>query len=141
MKSIRKRKKNEKNPVRGILLGVCTSITLMLVMTSLTAWLITDGRMPEDAVKTATLIIQFTSAMAGCVIATVLAGRMPAVISAATGGVFLMILACANIIFMEGRFETFGSGLLMIALGVLAGIAFMMLLCRPKSRIRKVRIR
>ena len=117
--------------------GICILSTILLSIVS--ALLISNENLPQEATKTISVITQILSAFLGCTVAMYLAGRMPAVVSAITCGVYFLILMCGNILFMNGEFGGVGEGILSIICGGVFSVG-LKLLGRKKNKIRIPRL-
>lgn len=117
--------------------GICILSTILLSIVS--ALLISNENLPQEATKTISVITQILSAFLGCTVAMYLAGRMPAVVSAITCGVYFLILMCGNILFMNGEFGGVGEGILSIICGGVLSVG-LKLLGRKKNKIRIPRL-
>ena len=117
--------------------GICILSTILLSIVS--ALLISNENLPQEATKTISVITQILSAFLGCTVAMYLVGRMPAVVSAITCGVYFLILMCGNILFMNGEFGGVGEGILSIICGGVLSVG-LKLLGRKKNKIRIPRL-
>lgn len=109
-------------PAVAVTVGLAISLALTFVMSAMIAWAVADGRLPEDAMHTAVWPIQFLSAAVGCMTATLLAGNMPAIISAVCGVAYLFLLAACNILFLDGSMGGIGSGVISVICGIFVPI-------------------
>ena len=117
--------------------GICIAVTILLTIGS--ALLISNESLPQNAMKTISAITQILSTFLGCTAAMYLAGRMPAVVSAITCGVYFLILICGNILFMNGEFGGVGEGILSILCGGALSVG-LKLLRRKGNKIKKPRL-
>ena len=126
-------------PVWAISAGAGISIAVTILLTIGSALLISNESLPQNAMKTISVITQIVSSFLGCTVATILAGRMPAVVSAITSGVYFLILLCGNFLFMNGELGGVGGGILSIIGGGTLSVA-LKLLGRKGNKIKKSRL-
>lgn len=126
-------------PVWAITIGAGMCILATILLSIVSAMLISNENLPQDATKTISVIALILSAFLGCTIAMYLAGRMPAVVSAITCGVYFLILICGNILFMDGEFGGVGEGILSILSGGTLSVG-LKLLGRKGNKIKKLRL-
>jgi FtsH-binding integral membrane protein len=88
--------------------------------------------------SSAAWMIQFLSTVAGCLTATILAGSMPAVISAVCAIAYLLLLISGNILFIDGSMGSIGNGIFAVLSGAIVPI-ILQLFGKKGGRSRKRR--
>ena len=109
-------------PTIAVLIGVTVSLGLSFLLSAILAWAVHGGRLQEDAIQTLIWPVHFLSTAIGALSATILAGRMPAVISAVCAGAYLLLLTAGNILFLDGNMTGIGPGALSVICGALVPI-------------------
>ena len=98
----------------SILIGTATSILTSVIGATITAWLISSGKTPQNGMDTAAWIILFLSAACGSWIASGLTEGKKLQTAMLTGGAFLAILLAVTALFFGGRFRGVWIGLILI---------------------------
>ncbi len=101
----------------GVAAGMVVSMLLLLLLTSL----VMNGSVGEDRTQSFIFAIRAVGGFAGCMLATVAAKKQHLLVSGVTAGIYLIALLAVGIVFYEGSFADFGSGLLSVLIG--CGIA------------------
>lgn len=126
-------------PVRAIVIGAGVCITISVLIAIITAFAINNEYWSIEKTDIISALSQIISAFIGCMVATILAGRMPAVVSAITCGVYVIILICVNILFMDGELGRVGAGTLFILFGGALAVGIK-LLAQSNKKIKKPRL-
>lgn len=92
------------NPmISGVLIGVCVSLSLMVLLSLFVSWLVHTEKAGLPVMSTAAAVIQFISVFSGCMVAMQIGKGKIAVTSAATAAITFIILLCtALMVFSEG---------------------------------------
>lgn len=141
MKAIHKNSKKETKTPVAIAIGVGTSTIAAVLLSAVFAWLIAEQRLPETMIKRAGPIIQIAASLLGCLLATLLAGRMPAIISAITGAIYMVLTVCINILFMDGSLSGVATGLIYIAVGAIVAILISVIGKGKRGRHKRIKLR
>ena len=126
-------------PVWAITIGAGVCIAITILASIISAFLISNERLPQERIDVISALSQIISAFIGCMVATILAGRMPAVVSAITCGVYAIALICVNILFMNGELGRVGAGALSILFGGALAVGTK-LLTQSRKKIKKPRL-
>lgn len=118
---------------RAIAIGVIVSFLLTILLSAVSAFMISNAYIQEDAMATINIFIKVVSSFAGCIVAMFLGGQMPAIVSAITCAVYFVILICSNILFMNGEISRVGEGIICILCGGL--LAVLLKLMGKKQKI------
>lgn len=111
------------SPVIGIGMGVILSLMLTILMSAITAWLVSGGSLPQDAIDMSAMPIGLIATFVGCIAASILVGDMPAVVSGICAGCYFVILLFVNILFMDSSLGGVGKGLVGIVVGAAIAVA------------------
>jgi len=124
-------------PLVAIGIGIGTTIIISLLMSTVTAWLVSTERLTQNAIGGSTFITQLISTFIGCMIALILAGNMPAIVGTACAGGYFAFLLCVNVLIFDASLGGIGKG----CVAILAGGALALLIClfRGKNRSHKKR--
>lgn len=128
------------SPIFGIGMGVIVCLLLTILLSAITAWLVSGGSLRQDAIGVLSAPISFVATFVGCITATILVGNMPAVIVGACAGCYFAILLFGNILFMNSSFGGVGKGLIGIVVGAAIALILNVFLSsrnRNKSRRRR----
>ena len=117
--------------------GMCIAITILASIIS--AFAISKEVLPQERLGAISALTQIVSAFIGCLVAAVLSGKSPAIVSAITCGVYAIFLICVNILFVEGQMGRVGAGVLYILLGGALAVAIK-LFGKGRSKIKKTRL-
>ncbi len=126
-------------PVWAITIGAGVSVAVTILVSIISALAISNESLPQERIGLISALSQILSAFVGCMVATILAGRMPAVVSAITCAVYMTLLICSNILFMDGDLSRVGAGVLFILLGGVLAVG-VKLLSRKGKKIKKPRL-
>ena len=124
-------------PAIAVVIGLTVSFILSLLLSAVAAWAVSDGKLQENAIGAAVWPIQFIATAIGCLIATLLMGSMPAIISAVCGGAYLLLLIAINILFFDGSMGGIGSGVLSVLCGTLVPIILQLLGKKGRRPIKR----
>lgn len=124
----------------GLALGALASLGLTGLLSALAAWLILNGRLPENSVGYCAMVILLLSSMAGAATAVGKIKRRRFQMGLASGGIYYGSLLAATALFFGGIYDGMG----VTALMVLCGCALVILLApggqnRAGCRKRKKR--
>jgi hypothetical protein len=125
-------------PAISVAIGVMISLLLTFLLSAGAAWLVSEGKLSENNMSSAAWMIQFLSTVAGCLTATMLAGSMPAVISAVCAIAYLLLLISGNILFIDGSMGSIGNGIFAVLSGAIVPI-ILQLFGKKGGRSRKRR--
>ena len=140
MKTIKKfNRGNNVVPMWAIAIGSGMCIAITILASIISAFAISNEVLPQERMGAISALTQIISAFIGCMVATILAGRMPAVVSAITCGVYVIILICVNILFMDGELGRVGAGTLSILFGGALAVGIK-LLAQSRKKIKKPRL-
>ena len=114
-------------PAITVLTGLVVSLILSLLLSAVAAWAVSAGKLQENTVGTVIWPIRFFATAIGCLVATMLMGSMPAIISGVCGGAYLLLLTAANILLLESSMSDIGSGVLSVLCGALVPIILQLL--------------
>lgn len=131
-----KQGKQSVKPAIAVAIGLTVSLLFSLLLSVIAAWAVSDGKLQENTIGAAIWPIQFLSAATGCFIATLLMGSMPAIISAACGGAYLLLLIAINILFLDGSMGSLASGVLAVLCGTLVPIILQLLGKKGRGRVK-----
>jgi len=127
-------------PVWAITAGAGVCVVIAILISIISALLISNESLAQEAVNIISVLTQIIAAFVGCTVAIILSGRMPAVISAITCGVYFLILICSNILLMNGELSGVGKGILSILGGGFLAVGIK-LLGGKRKKIKKPRLR
>ena len=132
-----KQGKQSVKPAIAVAIGLTVSSIFSLLLSVIAAWAVSDGKLQENTIGAVIWPIQFLSAATGCFIATLLMGSMPAIISAACGGAYLLLLIAINILFLDGSMGSLGSGVFSVLCGTLVPIILQLLGKKGRGRVKR----
>lgn len=121
----------------AVLIGLAVSFVLSLLLSAIAAWAVSNGKLQENAIGTVIWPIQFLATAIGCLIATLLMGSMPAVVSGVCGGAYALMLIAVNILFLDGSMEGIGSGVLSVLCGICIPIILRLRNKKGRRRARR----
>ena len=127
MKNAHHKVKHNMTILRAVLIALCTSLMVTAILSTLCAYMVWSETISQSAMNGATIALRLVSMVVGGVISTAISDEKKAVASAATIGVYTLILVCANLLFMDGRVGdvAFGIGSAVFAwvaaIGIFAG--------------------
>ncbi len=135
-----KQKGHPVTPILSAAIGVGVCVLMSLLLSAVAAYLVAGEQLPQSAINSTAVPIQLLAAFSGCVTATILSGKMPAVIAAVCAGSYFAILVCVNILVLDSSLGGAGKGLLAILGGAILAV-MTMLLGKKNIKRNKVRIR
>ena len=115
--SSKRKVKKERSLSGGIFIGTGVSLIISVVLSMIAAALIVNERVSENGIGYITPIISLIATMAGCIIAARFVGQKLAIISGATGIIYLIILIGIGIMFFDGGFHNMWTSILSIGVG------------------------
>ncbi len=115
MKAVHKiRNGQTTQPAIAVAIGVGICVFLTVIFAAVAAITIQNETIMQENTGLISVLTHVVSVFIGSFIAAKLAGKMPAIFSAITCGVYFLILLAVNILFMDGEFSGVGEGLLSI---------------------------
>ena len=111
------------SPVIGIGMGVILCLMLTILMSAITAWLVSGGSLSQDAIDMSSMPIGLISTFVGCIVASILVGNAPAIVAGICAGCYFVILLFVNILFMDSSLGGVGKGLVGIVVGAAIAVA------------------
>lgn len=140
MKTIKKvNRGNTVVPMWAIAIGSGMSIAITILASIISAFAISNEVLPQERIGAISALTQIISAFIGCLVATILSGKSPAIVSAITCGVYAIFLVCVNILFVDGQMGRVGTGVLYILLGGALAVAIK-LFGKGRTKIKKTRL-
>ena len=124
-------------PVIAVTVGGLISVCITVLLSAILASMVTVGKVLPETIVHLIWPIQFISCVIGCSIATVMGRNMPAIISASSAIVYLLMLVAVNILLMDGNLNGVGTGLL----AVLCGSSIPILIRIPHKKGRNAALR
>ena len=106
-------------PIIGVGIGVIICLLLTIFLSAITAWLVSGGQLPQNAIDMVAVPVALIATFIGCMAAMLLTGNMPAVITGACAGCYFAILLFVNILFMNSSLGGVGKGFA----GIIGGAA------------------
>lgn len=125
------KRKTKKRTIPGsIAFGVSAEMVICVVLCGVVAALVCGGSVKGENGKLLAAIVLLLSSGTGCIVASKLAGEQIAIVSAATGGVYALILLGVTLFFFDGHF----SGLLIKILSILVGCIAACVMCAKRRK-------
>lgn len=125
--------------IKSLLIGLITSVFLMLALAAIVAGLINTGKLQESAMGALSAVVALISAFAGSIAASTGKGNSNLFQIMVFAIIYLLMLTILNISFLDGKLTR----LLPTLLSVLAGAVVAVLIkARKKSSrgIKKIRV-
>jgi len=123
-------------PVIAIAIGSFISLGVTFLLSMILASMVSSGKIPPEAIGSTVWPVQFISCTMGCIVATAMAGNMPAIVSAVSAAVYLFALLAGNILLMNGNMKGIGSGIFAILCGAFVPIAIRLFRQRGRGTSR-----
>lgn len=101
----------------GLTLGAVASIAVTLLLSGVSAWLILNGRLPEQAVGYCAMVILLLSSAAGAAVAAARVKRLRFQICMAAGAIYYVLLVTMTAMFFGGIYDGMGVTALMVLCG------------------------
>ena len=102
----------------GISLGTISALTITLIGSLITAWLVSFEKIGETAIGYCAIIILMLSSMLGSYLAQATVKHQRLVISAAVGATYYLSLLAITALFFGGHYQGMGVTALVVAAGV-----------------------
>lgn len=126
-------------PVKGVVVGVGTSLMTAFAALWLAAVLILNGRVGEEQTGIIAYTILIISVLVGSIISAILSGKMGAA-PVLSGSIFWMILFCIGLLFFDGVSNGVWISLLLTA--VISGVVCATCMKKPARKgYKKLRAR
>ena len=125
--------------IKSLLIGLITSVFLMLALAAIVAGLINTGKLQESAMGALSAVVALISAFAGSIAASTGKGNSNLFQIMVFAIIYLLMLTILNISFLDGKFTR----LLPTLLSVLAGAVVAVLIKarkKPSRGIKKIRV-
>ena len=125
--------------IKSLLIGLITSVFLMLALAAIVAGLINTGKLQESAMGALSAVVALISAFAGSIAASTGKGNSNLFQIMVFAIIYLLMLTILNISFLDGKFTR----LLPTLLSVLAGAVVVVLIKarkKPSRGIKKIRV-
>ncbi len=120
--------------VKAAIIGIAVAVIISVVLTALTAHFVLNEKVGESSVSLILFVVRFLSAGIGGLVGTSLSKeKLLPVIGVITGG-YLLVLLATGIIFFDGSFHQFGSGLISVLSGGAGAGAIRLKPAKNKSR-------
>ena len=118
----------------AIIVGVIAASLLSILLTALLSSFVLNGRISEGSTDIIIFLIRAVSLMAGTLIAAAIYKQKYLSLVGFTVLGYLLVLLGTGIVFFDGSFNRFLSGVASILVG---GIVSLLILTRPKSQSRR----
>ena len=125
--------------IKSLLIGLITSVFLMLALAAIVAGLINTGKLQESAMGALSAVVALISAFAGSIAASTGKGNSNLFQIMVFAIIYLLMLTILNISFLNGKLTR----LLPTLLSVLAGAVVAVLIKarkKPSRGIKKIRV-
>ena len=125
--------------IKSLLIGLITSVFLMLALAAIVAGLINTGKLQESAMGALSAVVALISAFAGSIAASTGKGNSNLFQIMVFAIIYLLMLTILNISFLDGKLTR----LLPTLLSVLAGAVVAVLIKarkKPSRGIKKIRV-
>lgn len=125
--------------IKSLLIGLITSVFLMLALAAIVAGLISTGKLQESAMGALSAVVALISAFAGSIAASTGKGNSNLFQIMVFAIIYLLMLTILNISFLDGKLTR----LLPTLLSVLAGAVVAVLIKarkKPSRGIKKIRV-
>ena len=130
--------KSKTNPIwMGVLVGIILALLISLVGAVLSAFLINEGNIGENAYWGISSIVWFLASFLGTASASKAASQQCIIVSAITALGYLLIIAAIQILFFDSQFGSIWKAMLIVAAGLLPTI---LIFCRPEGK-KKAKIK
>lgn len=123
-------------PIIGVGIGAAICLILTILMSAITAWLVSGEQFPQNAIDSAAVPITLIATFIGCIAAILITGNMPAVIAGGCAGCYFVILLFVNILFMDSSLGGVGKGFAGILGGAALAVIINVFVRNPKKRMK-----
>jgi len=104
--------------IKGIITGTAISLLIAIIGAAIAAAAIQAQTIPESSMQFIACILLLISSAIGCFVGGRVVGAKRALVSGITAGTYLLVLISITILFFDGMFRNFWTGLGCIAGGL-----------------------